>query len=45
MVGGELHDLWGRAALTCGTPRCSDVWCKPLHKPIGVIGHHRPGYR
>jgi len=35
----------GHVRVTCGAPRCSEVWCAPLHKPIGVIGHHRPGYR
>jgi hypothetical protein len=35
----------GHVKVTCGSPRCTEVWCAPLHRPIGVIGHHRPGYR
>jgi hypothetical protein len=35
----------GHVKVTCGSPRCSEVWSAPLHRPIGVIGHHRPGYR
>jgi hypothetical protein len=35
----------GHIEVACGAPGCSEVWLSPLHRPIGIIGHHRPGYR
>jgi len=35
----------GHIKVSCAAPGCAEVWWSPLHRPIGVLGHHRPGYR
>jgi hypothetical protein len=35
----------GHIRVACGAVGCSEVWWSPRHHPIGIIGHHRHGYR
>jgi hypothetical protein len=35
----------GHIRVACRAPGCSEVWWSPRHQPLGIIGHHRPGYR
>jgi hypothetical protein len=35
----------GHIKVACGAAGCTEVWLSPRHRPIGIIGHHRPGYR
>jgi hypothetical protein len=35
----------GHIRVSCDAPGCSEVWWSPRHRPLGIIGHHRPGYR
>jgi hypothetical protein len=35
----------GHIKVACATAGCTEVWLSPRHRPIGIIGHHRPGYR
>jgi hypothetical protein len=32
----------GHLEVMCGTPGCSERWQRPLHEPLGILGHHQP---
>jgi hypothetical protein len=32
----------GHIEVTCNEPGCSERWQRPLHEPLGILGHHRP---
>lgn len=39
------HARGGHIKVACAAASCTEVWLSPRHRPIGIIGHHRPGYR
>ncbi len=34
----------GHIEVRCGARGCAEVWQRPQHEPLGILGHHRPGH-